>query len=163
MIEILRVTAAFGIKGAVRVFLYTDNVNHYKKIYDRDGDEYRFKLLNQKGNTAVIKLDSIDNRNEAENLKGMSFFVKKEDLPKLDENQFFICDLIGQKVSVIGEVEKNVDLKIINVKNFGAGDLIEISEKGEKDSFFIPFTKENFPETDGEIAISSETYKNFKN
>ncbi len=163
MIEILRVTAAFGIKGAVRVFLYTDNVNHYKKIYDRDGDEYRFKLLNQKGNTAVIKLDSIDNRNEAENLKGMSFFVKKEDLPKLDENQFFICDLIGQKVSVIGEVEKNVDLKIINVKNFGAGDLIEISEKGEKDSFFIPFTKENFPETDGEIAISFETYKNFKN
>ena len=163
MIEILRVTAAFGIKGAVRVFLYTDNVNHYKKIYDRDGDEYRLKLLNQKGNTAVIKLDSIDNRNEAENLKGMSFFVKKEDLPKLDENQFFICDLIGQKVSVIGEVEKNVDLKIINVKNFGAGDLIEISEKGEKDSFFIPFTKENFPETDGEIAISSETYKNFKN
>lgn len=160
MVEILRVTAAFGIKGAVRVFLYTDDINHYKKIYDRDGNEFRFKLLNQKGGSAVIKLDSIDNRNDAEKLKGASFYVKKEDLPKLDENQFFICDLIGQKVSVIGE---DVDLEIIDVKNFGAGDLIEISEEGSKDSFFVPFTKENFPETDGEISISFETYRNFKN
>lgn len=160
MIEILRVTAAFGIKGAVRVFLYTDNVNHYKKVYDCGGNEFLFKVLNQKNNTAVIKLDSINDRNEAEKLKGISFYVKKEDLPKLNDDQFFVCDLVGEKVSVIGEA---VDLKIIDVKNFGAGDLIEVSEKGEKDSFFIPFTKENFPETDGEISISSETYKNFKN
>ena len=160
MVEILRVTAAFGIKGAVCVFLYTDNINHYKKIYDRDGNEFQFKLLSQKGNTAVIKLDSVDDRNDAEKLKGMSFFVKKEDLPKLDSDQFFICDLIGQKVAVIGE---DIDLKIIDVKNFGAGDLIEISEAGAKESFFIPFTRENFPETDGEIEISSETYENFRN
>ena len=48
---------------------------------------------------------------------------------------------------------------------FASGDvnLIEISEAGAKDSFFVPFTKENFPETNGEIAISSETYRNFKN
>lgn len=160
MIEILRVTAAFGIKGAVRVFLYTDNINHYKKIYDRDGNEFQFKLLSPKGDTAVIKIDSVDDRNEAEKLKGMSFFVKKEDLPKLDENQFFICDLIGQKVSVVGE---DVDLKIIDVKNFGAGDLIEISEVESEGSFFIPFTKENFPEADGQIVITAETYRNFKN
>ncbi len=160
MIEILRVTAAFGIKGAVRVFLYTDDINHYKRIYDRNGKEFRFKILNQKNNTAVIKFESVNNRNEAEKLKGISFYVNKEDLPKLKDDQFFICDLIGQKISVIGE---DVDLKIIDVKNFGAGDLIEISEKGKKGSFFIPFTRENFPETDGEISISSETYRNFKN
>jgi len=160
LIEILRVTAAFGIKGAVRAFLYTDNINHYKKIYDCAGNEFRFKVLNQKNNTAVIKLDSVNDRNEAEGLKGISFYIKKEDLPELKSNQFFICDLIGQKVSVVGE---DVNLRIIDVKNFGAGDLIEISEKGAKDSFFIPFTKKNFPETNGEILISSETYKNFKN
>ena len=159
MIEILRVTAAFGIKGAVRVFLYTDNINHYKKIYDCNRNEFRFKILNQKNNTAVIKFESVNNRNEAENLKGILFYVNKEDLPKLRDDQFFICDLIGQKISVIG---KNVDLEIIDVKNFGAGDLIEISEKGEKDSFFIPFTKEIFPETGGKISSSSETYKTFK-
>ena len=164
MIEILRVTAAFGIKGAVRVFLYTDNIDHYRKIYDRDGSEFRFKILNRKNNTAVVKLEPVNNRNEAEELKGCSFYVKKEDLPELDSDQFFICDLIGQKVSVVGEnVDEDIDLKIIDVKNFGAGDLIEISEAGAKDTFFIPFTKENFPETDGEIAISSETYRNFKN
>ena len=160
MIEILRVTAAFGIKGAVRVFLYTDNINHYKKIYDRDGNGFRFKILNQKNHIAVLKFESVNARNEAEKLKGISFYVNKGDLPKLGSDQFFIHDLIGQKVSVVGE---EVDLKIIDVKNFGAGDLIEISEAGAKNSFFIPFTKENFPETDGGISISSETYRNFKN
>lgn len=159
MIEILRVTAAFGIRGAVRVFLYTDNISRYKKIYDRNGNEFCFKLLNQKSNIAVIKFNSINDRNEAEELKGTSFYVKKEDLPKLDDDQIFICDLIGRKVTVIG---KDVDLKIVDVKNFGAGDLIEIHEKRARDSFFIPFTKENFPETDGEISISFETYRNFK-
>ena len=161
MIEILRVTAAFGIKGAVRVFLYTYSINHYKKIYDLDGNEFNFKVLNQKGDTAVIKFDSVNNRNEAENLRGTSFFIKKEDLPELESNQFYICDLIGQKISVISE---NIDLKIVDVKNFGAGDLIEILEKGGKDTFFIPFTKENFPEADdSEIVITADTYKNFKN
>ncbi len=160
MIEILRVTAAFGIKGAVRVFLYTDNINHYKKIYDRDGNEFCFKVLNQKSNTAILKFESINDRNEAEKLKGISFYVNKEDLPKLDSDQFLICDLIGQQVFVIGE---EVDLEIIDVKNFGAGDLIEISETGAKNSFFIPFTRENFPETEEGISISSETYRNFKN
>ena len=92
MIEILRVTAAFGIKGAVRVFLYTDNINHYKKIYDCNRNEFRFKILNQKNNTAVIKFESVNNRNEAENLKGILFYVNKEDLPKLRDDQFFICD-----------------------------------------------------------------------
>lgn len=160
MIEILRVTAAFGIKGAVRVFLYTSNINHYKKIYDCDGNEFCFKVLSQKSNTAVIKLDSVNDRNEAEKLKGTSFHVRKEDLPTLNDDQFFIHDLIGRKVTIIGE---DIDLEIIDVKNFGAGDLIEISEKGAKDSFFIPFTRENFPESDDEILISFETYKNFKN
>lgn len=160
MIEILHVAAAFGIKGAVRVFLYTDHINNYKKIYDRDGKEFSFKVLSRKNNTAVIKLSSISDRNQAEELKGISFYVKKEDLPELNSDQFYIHDLIGQKISVIGE---KVDLKIVDVKNFGAGDLIEISEKGLKDSFFIPFTKENFPETDGEISITFETYKNFRN
>ncbi len=162
MIEILRVTAAFGIKGAVRVFLYTNNIDYYKKIYDLNGNEFRFKILsiNERNNTAVIKLNSVDDRTAAESLRGTSFYVDKKDLPKLNEDQFFICDLIGHEVSVVG---KDINLKIVDVKNFGAGDLIEILEKGAKDTFFIPFTKENFPETGGEISITFETYKNFKN
>ncbi|MBO4405824.1 MAG: 16S rRNA processing protein RimM [Alphaproteobacteria bacterium] len=165
MVEILRVTVAFGIKGAVRVFLYTDNLSHYKKIYDCDGNEFHFKVLSRKNDTAVIKLDSISDRNEAERLKGASFYVKKEDLPKLSSDQFFICDLIGQNVFVIGEdsaVVQDINLTIIDVKNFGAGDLIEISETGARDTFFIPFTKENFPETDAGLMITAETYRNFR-
>ena len=88
----------------------------------------------------------------------MSFYVNREDMPGLDIGQFYICDLIGKKVLVDGE-DKN--LTIVDVKNFGAGDLIEISEQDSPNTFYIPFTKENFA-TDEEFSITFETYKNYK-
>ena len=71
MVEILRITAAFGIKGAVRVFLYTDNISDYDKLYDRDGNEFRFKVLSKTSspNVVVIKFRAVNDRNDAEKLK----------------------------------------------------------------------------------------------
>ena len=48
MIEILRITAPFGIKGAVRVVLFTDNIKHYKRLFDSAGNEIAFKVLQDK-------------------------------------------------------------------------------------------------------------------
>ena len=153
----MRVTAPFGIKGAVRVFLYTDDISKYRQVYDVNGQNFPFCVQSKKKDTAVVKFESVNDRNEAEKLKGMSFYVSRKDMPLLKNDQFYICDLVGQKVYVDG---KDLGLTIVDVKNFGAGDLIEISEKG--DTFFVPFTKENFF-TEDKISITSETYKNYKN
>ncbi len=158
LIEIMHVTAPFGIKGAVRVFLYTDDIGKYRKVYDQEGHSFSFCVQSKKKDTAVVKFESVNDRNEAEKLKGMSFYVNREDMPGLDIDQFYVCDLIGKKVLVDGE-DKN--LTIVDVKNFGAGDLIEISEQNNPNTFYIPFTKENFI-TDEEFSITFETYKNYK-
>lgn len=159
MIEILRVTAAFGIKGAVRVVLFSNNIKKYKKLYDQNGNAYDFRILNQKNDTAVLMLSSISDRTSAEKLKGAFFFIKREDMQILDEDKFYVCDLIGMNLKVLKSSE--LELKIIDVKNFGAGDLIEISEG--KSSFYVPFTKENFPEEEGELFLSKKAYEDFKN
>ena len=104
-------------------------------------------------------LSSISDRTSAEKLKGAFFFIKREDMQILDEDKFYVCDLIGMNLKVLKSSE--LELKIIDVKNFGAGDLIEISEG--KSSFYVPFTKENFPEEEGELFLSKKAYEDFKN
>ena len=159
MVEILRIVSAFGIKGAVRAVLYTDNLDQYKKLYDQDRKEYDFRVLHRKGNTTVLSLGGITDRNDAEQLVNSSFFVKKTDMPALEENKFYIFDLIGKKIKV---ADTDKELQIIDVKNFGAGDLIELAEDNQE-SFFVPFTKENFPETGDSMVISEKAYGDFQN
>lgn len=142
----------------MRVLLYTENINHYKRLYDRSGKGYAFQIQRCAGNTAVLVLETITDRTAAERLRGVSLFVKKSDMPSLKEDEFYIHDLIGKKVRVVGLYN---ELEVIDVKNFGAGDLIELWESEE--SFFVPFTKANLPEKDGQMFLSREAYEAFKN
>ncbi|MDR1551088.1 MAG: ribosome maturation factor RimM [Holosporaceae bacterium] len=165
MIEVLRVTGAFGVKGAVRVRLLTNNFSNYKKIYDEDGLEYSFFGLRFLGGTkAALFLDGITNRAAAEALKGRNYYVKKVDLPAIGENEFYLCNLLGRKVLVHNSEKEYV---IVDVKNFGAGDLIELS-RGNEDTFLVPFTRKNFPgednpDSDGSLILSAEALGWFGN
>lgn len=159
MVEILRITAPFGIKGAVRVVLYTDNIKHYKRLFDSSGNEFHFKVLQDHGGTAVLSLDGIVDRNKAESLRGCRLYVQKSDMPELDQDQVFINDLIGKTISCS---ESGLQLTIVGVDNFGAGDLIELAD-ADKCRFYVPFTHENFPEIDGEMCLAENAYNWFKN
>ena len=158
MIEILRITGAFGIQGAVNALLYTDNINRYKKLFNVEGREFGFRVLRRiPPNKAVLLLDGISNRTAAEQFRNVSLYVDRKSVPVLKDNQFYICDLIGKTVTV---VDDNISFQIIDVKNFGAGDLIEL--KSETSSFYVPFTKENFPDINGKMYLSQTACRNFR-
>lgn len=159
LLEILRITAPFGINGAVRVILYTNNLEHYSCLFSSDGKRFKFHILKLSGNTAILKLDSIINRNMAESMRGQTLYIKKDALPKLSGLKFYICDLLGRSINVL---DTNIVLKISDIVNFGAGDLIELSS-GNNSTFYVPFTKENFPEINSKMYLSKEAYEWFKN
>lgn len=110
-----------GIKGEIKVKLIVDGffaVKNVKKVYDEQGNEYlvnNFKDVT--GGFAFLHLDGVNSRNDAELLRGKSFFANKTDIKK-DKNAFFISDLIGvtlivgnNKVGEISDVIKsNVDI-----------------------------------------------------
>lgn len=159
MIEILRITAPFGIKGAVRVCAYTNDLKKYQNLFEENGTPHKFKIVKSLGsNNLVISLDSSLTRNDAEKLRGTTLYINREDLQSVGDNTFYVCDLIGQDVKV---EQSDIKLKISDVQSFGAGDLIELSD-GEK-TFFVPFTKDNFPEIDGKTVLTREAYEGFKN
>ena len=65
-------------------------------------------------------------------------------LPKTNKNQFYVFDLIDCEV----KTSKNIFLgNIINIDNFGAGDLIKIKKDNNK-SFYIPMNEENVVKVD---------------
>lgn len=153
MIEILRIVGAFGIRGAVRVESYSDDLKRYKKLYTSDGKEFGFRVVRP----GVIHLDSVVSRNDAEDLKWVSLYVREEDLAPLREDEFYLHQLIGKTVQV-----ENSDLSctITDVCNYGAGDIIELTFDGCK--FMVPFTASNFPDNGGQLCISEHAFKCFR-
>ena len=160
MIEILNIAGAHGIRGAVRVVLYSEKIESYKFLYDAEGRARKFRVVKYYKNRkyCVIALEGINDRNAAEKLVGTSLFIKEEDLPPLPSDELYIYDLIEKVITIENSDEK---CKIISVQNFGATDLIEIEY--QKNNFYVPFTKENFPMTaDGEISISADAIRMYK-
>jgi 16S rRNA processing protein RimM len=156
--QILRVTGAFGIRGALRIQSFSENLCRYKKIFDKNGNCFSFHIAKFLGdNRIVIVIDGVCDRNAAESLKGEVFYVEKSDFPKIQDNEFYLCDLVGKDVFV---VDSDIRCCIVNAENYGAGDLIELSCDGI--TFLVPFTRENFPDSEDRFLITQEAFYGFK-
>lgn len=71
----------------------------------------------------IIKLQGVDNRNQAEALRGATLFVDKGDRPQLEEDEYHVNDLIGLEVFA-QQTQENIGI-VVNV--FSAGnDLLEV-------------------------------------
>lgn len=143
----------FGIRGAVRVHSFSDNLKQYKFIYDSTGKAFSFRILR----FGIVEIEGVTDRTQAEGLRGQSFFVKKEDLKPLKDNEFYINDLVGQSIPVC---DTDVQCSIVSVCNYGAGDIIELNYENE--TFLVPFTNSNFPEIRGKLYLSHSAFDNFR-
>jgi 16S rRNA processing protein RimM len=106
LVNIGRIGSAVGLKGEVRVILYaqdSDNLKEGKVLLLKHVQNKRSITAEckgvrfQKGNP-VIKLDGIEDRNNAELLRGMELYIKAEDLEELPEGEHYVRDLIGYEV-----------------------------------------------------------------
>ena len=71
-------------------------------------------------------------------LKGQKIYSSKTNLPSTKDNEYYVNDLIGCKLIIR---DNNISGQVINIKNFGAGDLLEV--KLDKKIVLIPFNNEN--------------------
>jgi 16S rRNA processing protein RimM len=140
--------APHGIKGEVRVKSFTGDpiaFADYGKLHDKDGRKYQVINARQSKTVVVTRFKSIDTREKAEALTGTELFVDRAVLPEVeDADEFYMSDLVGL-AAVSPDGEKLGD--VIEVHDFGAGDILEIRLTGSKPELF-PFTREIFPEVD---------------
>lgn len=141
--------AAHGIRGEVRVKAWGSDpmtLADYGSLYDKDGRKFRITNLRPAKTVVVVKFKGINTREEAESLNGVELFIDRSKLPdNTEEDEFYVTDLIGcttvdSQGTVIG--------RVVEVPNFGAGDLIEIRLEGTGKAILIEFSKENVPAID---------------
>ena len=102
------ISSTHGIRGEVKVFPTTDDPARFKKLKNvlLDTGKERIELEIQSvkffKQFVIVKFRGIDNINDIEKYKGKSLMVPREDAVQLEEDEYYIADLIGMEVYTDG-------------------------------------------------------------
>ncbi|HWK43170.1 MAG TPA: ribosome maturation factor RimM [Stellaceae bacterium] len=142
------ITGAQGIRGAVRIKSFTAepvDVGGYGPLADEAGGRrFDLKIVGQAKGVVIGKLLGIDDRNQAEALKGTRLYIERTQLPPADDDEFYHADLIGLTARHVD----GSDLGTVKaVFDFPAGDALEVELDGGG-TIFVPFTRATVPQID---------------
>ncbi len=138
------ITSAHGIKGEVKVFPTTDDVNRFKKLKEvilegkRENTTVSVEGVKFFKNMVILKLKGIDTMNDAEKLKNTPLLVTRENAVKLKPGEYFLCDLIGLNVET---EDGNFLGTLTEILQTGANDVYVVKMENEKE-VLIPNIKE---------------------
>ena len=136
-VALAAVAGAHGVKGEVRLKLFTDSIAglaQHEKVY-LDGREVALKSVKDGGKTAIARFEGISDRAAAEALRGSLVEIDRSALPPLEEGEYYHADLIG--LTCFSDKDETIG-SVVGVENFGAGDLLDIELVGGKRAL-IPF------------------------
>lgn len=149
------ITQTHGIRGEVKVFPTTDDVNRFKKlkevILDNEKERLTMKIEGVKffKQYAILKFDGYDSINDIEKYKGAKLLVPRENAIKLQKDEYFIADLIGLRVMT----EAGDAFGILkDVLETGAND-VYVVETEEKKEVLLPAIKECIQDIDTEKKV----------
>ncbi len=141
-------TGAHGVRGAVRVKSFTadpQDVARYGPLEDESGERrFMLRLAGSAKGVLIAHLSGIDDRDQAEALRGLRLYLPRAALPPTAAEEYYHADLIGLQAALadgtpVGQVRA--------VHDFGAGDTLEI-ERPEGPSAMVPFTRAIVPVVD---------------
>ncbi|MBY0759014.1 ribosome maturation factor RimM [Sellimonas caecigallum] len=98
------ISSTHGVRGEVKVFPTTDDARRFEEleevILDTGKEQIPLRIEHVKyfKQFAILKFDGIDNINDIEKYKGQPLFVKREHAAKLQEDEYYIADMIGMDV-----------------------------------------------------------------
>ena len=139
-----KVSSPHGIKGWLKVISYTDpieNILSYKEWFVTNGEGNKIFSIEDsriQGKKIIVKLDGIEDRDSAEDLKNKEISVSRIELPKLEKNTFYWNDLLGlpvldQKGNQVGKVDSLFET--------GSNDVLVIVNEN-KERILVPFIME---------------------
>jgi 16S rRNA processing protein RimM len=100
-----RIAAPHGIKGEVKITLETvfpERFNTGNKItlIDKKGiyQEYKINSSRPHKEMVIVKLEGVNDRTQAELMRGLEAVISEEEVGKLPSDSYFIFELIGMKM-----------------------------------------------------------------
>ena len=141
LINIGKISGVFGVKGWLKITSYTqpkDNIIGYKTWSLIKGDQATsVKVIegHAQGKGIIVRIEGITDRDQALALNAWDVYISREQLPKLEQGEYYWADLVGLDV----ENKEGIRLgKVDSLFETGANDVLLV--KGERERA-IPFLK----------------------
>ena len=167
------ITAAFGVRGEVRIRPFTaqpGNIAAYGPLFTDAGGEFRIEAMHSHSTAGLVaRLAGIGSREQAQALAGVRLYVSRAALPPPGEEEWYHADIIG--LTAYGREGEEWG-RVKAIWDFGAGDMLELERsvrpgkhaKGRRQSVMIPFSRENVAsvQVDGGCIVMTDMAKRFE-
>ncbi|MCR4990640.1 MAG: ribosome maturation factor RimM [Lachnospiraceae bacterium] len=149
------ITSTHGIKGEVKVYPTTDDPARFKKLKSallKTGKESinvnvsSVKFFKQ---FVILKFKEFNDINEVEGYRKAELFVKRSDAVNLDEDEFYIADLIGIKAVSEDGIYSG---EVVDVLSGNANDVYVVKLDDDRE-VLLPAIKECIKEVDPQNGI----------
>ena len=149
------ITTTHGVRGEVKVYPTTDEPERFLELdyvlLDTGRELRKLEIKNVKffKNLVILKFKGVDNINDIEKYKGRDLWIPREEGQELEEDEYYIADLLGMSV-VLENGQEFGTLK--DVMETGANDvyIIDSAEHGE---VLLPAIKECILDVDLEKNV----------
>lgn len=124
------ITKPHGVKGEVKVFPLTDDINRFKKLKRVfiEGKEVKVLYVTVGSDRAIMRLEGCESMDDAEKLRKKTLEVPREEAVKLEEDAYFIEDL--------------KDCVVFDLDGVELGPVAEVIQTGANDVYWIKKPKE---------------------
>ena len=140
-----KIVAPHGVRGDIRILPLTEKPELFldlEYLLLEGGKKLTVKNARFQKRMILVTTKEVTSMNEAELLRDKNIYIKAEDLPELEEDEFYVADLVGIPV---------YDLEGKQIGTFkdslstGSNDVYIIAVPGAKD-ILVPALKEYFKE-----------------
>lgn len=144
-IPVGKISGAFGVKGWVKVFSFTEprnNILKYSPLYiSRKGEWVEVKKSGGRtqGKGVVMGIDNITDRDQVLPLIGAELAIKNTQLKPTDKDEFYWSELVG--LTVVNLQEQQLG-QVDHLLETGANDVLVLKVGGENEERLIPFVME---------------------
>ena len=138
-----KIGGVYGVKGWLKIFSFTrpsKNIFSYSPWQLKIDDVYQninFEEFRKHGKNFLVKFSGIDNPNDAGRYINCEIAITEEQLPRLNDGEYYWRDLIAIKV-----INQNGDLlgKVTEIIETGANDVFVITNKNKgQHKILIPY------------------------
>ena len=114
LIQLGFVGAPFGVRGWVKLRSHTDPperlLDHRSLVLGQGSvwQNYRIEASGRSGGALTVKLTGVEDRDQAQALRGAQVCVPRSELPQRDDREFYRADLVGCAVVNLDGVELGI-------------------------------------------------------
>ena len=155
LLQVGIITATHGLKGEVKVFPTTDDKNRFNDLTEVILDTGREKLQMEVEyckffkQFVFLKFCGLDDINDVEKYKRCPLLVTRENAVALEEDEYYIADLIG--LSIVDDSGITIGT-LVNVIETGANDVYEVKTP-DGGTILLPAIKDCILDVDLEEGI----------